>query len=478
MRDIFFARHFGLTPAADAFTAAFFAADFAGNTVMGAVLSVVTVTFLTGTRAGTGGDERRARPLAPLVAAVSWASALLAASLAVTAPLWIRLVGASLAGPARQSAVEALRWLSLHAFAAPLSAVLAASLQVSGRFALAAAAPLWLTAALVSGPLIFGPQRDVPGLAAWVAGGSLCVLGTLAAGAVVQGSLRPRRPTSTELRDLAGLGAPIAVWYVLSQAGQVVDRTFAGGLGSGQLAALTYAWRFAQAPVWIFAAAVGTVLFPSLARRGLRGDVESRRLLDRGVRLLTLGAVPLVPFWSAYARPVLRWLLAHGVLTAGEADRVAGVLAVYAAGLPAAMLAVLFFRALMAAGRLRRAAAIAGLALCLQAAGDAWASARWGLAGIAGAGVAVQWLGALLAGLAVAKELGEPALILRSWLGGLGIAAAAALPPAAIWLLGARAAAGGDWGWPLAGGAAAYLLVAGLAVWRDRDRASRPPAGA
>ncbi len=392
VRDFLLARYFGLTGAADALNLAWFVADLCGNAVLACIVAAAAVPYLAAAR--PGGRREPAR-LGGLLVAVAGVAAVAALVLALGGPLIVHLIDASMTPATSARAVRGLRALAPYVLAFPLSAALAAELQVRRHFIVAAAAPLVTTVFIVAGVAWFGPRAEVVGLLRWIAAGAVAAL-AWPVGLLwrLGADLRPRRPSPAALRTLWRLGGPIGGWMLLTQLGQAVDRYFAGTLGPGGLSGISFAAKFGQAPTWVFAAAVTMMVYPALAEAGA-DESARRRTIERALPLIVLGSLPLAAMLGFGARPIVRLVLARGAFTAADAARVGASLAAMAAGIPAAAAATLFYRALFASRRARFALIAAGLTLIVGAVGDALLTPRFGLTGIGAADAAAQWVGAL-----------------------------------------------------------------------------------
>ncbi len=410
-RDVALATYFGLSSSADALNLAWFVADFCGNVVLATVVATVAVPYLSGSAGGAPHGR-----LGRLLGGTLVSAALLAGLLALLARPLTVLLDPDLGGAPLREAVRALRWLAPYVVALPLAAALGGALQVQGRFAVPAFAPLAVTLFVVSGAMLWGPGEHVVSLAVWLSLGTVVALVWPALALVRSADIRPRWPDRNQWLDLGRQAGPVAVWYLVLQLGQGVDRHFASGAGPGGVAAITYASRYQQAPVWIYAAAVATVVYPSLAAgRHHAPPDQAERLVGSALVAVVLGVVPLALLLGFDALPLIRLVLAHGRLSPRAAAEVAAPVATFAAGLPAAGASALLFRGLFAYGQRRLAILAATVVLGLGAAGDALLAPRWGLGGIGAAEAVAQWAGCLVALVALAAVMGDPRGALGRW---------------------------------------------------------------
>jgi putative peptidoglycan lipid II flippase len=101
----------------------------------------------------------------------------------------------------------------------------------------------------------------------------------------------------------------------------------------GAVSTLTYGERIYQFPLGVFGVALGTVLFPLLAKHAARGDLDRvRDDLSLGLRLVLAIGIPASAGLAIVAEPLTRLLFQHGRFTADDAARTAGILTAYGAG--------------------------------------------------------------------------------------------------------------------------------------------------
>jgi putative peptidoglycan lipid II flippase len=99
-------------------------------------------------------------------------------------------------------------------------------------------------------------------------------------------------------------------------------------------AAIDKAFRLYMLPQGIFAVAVTTVLFPTLARFAAREDISGlRRALDGGLRQIAFFLVPAGLVSIVLADPIVRLVYERGEFTADDTTIVADCLQAFAVGL-------------------------------------------------------------------------------------------------------------------------------------------------
>jgi putative peptidoglycan lipid II flippase len=95
-----------------------------------------------------------------------------------------------------------------------------------------------------------------------------------------------------------------------------------------------YSQRLYQLPFGVFSIALGTAIFPILARYAHHQDHAGlSSTLNRGLRMATFIALPCAVGMMIVARPLVRAYLEHGEFTAADSPDVAWMTVVYVSGL-------------------------------------------------------------------------------------------------------------------------------------------------
>lgn len=320
------------------------------------------------------------------------------------------------------------------------SALIAAALNATHRFAAAAMLPVLLNLSIITGLFTLSAMLGDAGraLALSVTLGGLVQLVFITAAAtrcrLAPALLRPR--LTPAMRRLWSLFAPGVVGAGLTQLTVILGMMIASLLPAGAISALYYADRVAQLPLGIVGATLGTVLLPLLTGRiGGNDPRGAARDQETAIALALLLAIPAAIGLALLARPIIDALFGHGAFDADAARMTAGVLAASALGLPAAVLAPVLQPAFFARqdtvtpvrASLLSLAANAVLALVLMR--------PLGVTGIALAGSLAGWinLAQLLQALA-SRGWFRPGRFLARRLAGISLATAAMA--AAIWLIG------------------------------------------
>jgi putative peptidoglycan lipid II flippase len=224
-----------------------------------------------------------------------------------------------------------------------LSGIVVGILNTYNHFALPALAPVAWNAVIIVGLLLGVPRiEDESGQLYLYAG--VVVLGTLVQLLLPIPWLRKLDGSLTLVLDwrdpavkrVLVLMLPVTLTIGLVNVNFVVDTLFASRLLDPELApaAIDKAFRLYMLPQGVFAVAVTTVLFPTLARLAARDDAGAlRRALDGGMRQIAFLLVPAGLFSIVLARPIVRLVYQRGEFTADDTVIVAQCLQAFSIGL-------------------------------------------------------------------------------------------------------------------------------------------------
>jgi putative peptidoglycan lipid II flippase len=224
-----------------------------------------------------------------------------------------------------------------------LSGIVVGILNTYHHFALPALAPIAWNLVIVLGLVLGVPRLESEDAELYLYAG-VVVLGTLVYLLIPIPWLRRldgRLTMVLDWRDPAVrrvlvLMLPVTLTIGLINVNFLVDTLFASRLLDPELApaAIDKAFRLYMLPQGIFAVAVTTVLFPTLARLAARGDEpELRRSLDSGLRQIAFLLVPASLVSIVLAVPIVRLVYQRGEFTAEDTTIVAQCLQAFSIGL-------------------------------------------------------------------------------------------------------------------------------------------------
>jgi putative peptidoglycan lipid II flippase len=340
VREIVSAYYFGVTGKINAFTVAIQIPNLVRALVADAALSGAFVPVFS--ELLERGEKQRAWRVA---STLFWLTLLILGGITalfiLLAPLLMRPFGDP--GGDFDLAVGLSRVLFPIVVILGLSGIVVGILNTYHHFALPALAPIAWNLVIVLGLVLGVPRIESEDGELYLYAG-VVVLGTLVQLLLPIPWLRRldgRLTMVLDWRDPAVrrvlvLMLPVTLTIGLINVNFVVDTLFASRLLDPELApaAIDKAFRLYMLPQGIFAVAVTTVLFPTLARLAARGDEGGlRRALDGGLRQIAFLLVPAALVTIALADPIVRLVYERGEFTAEDTTIVADCLQAFSLGL-------------------------------------------------------------------------------------------------------------------------------------------------
>lgn len=294
-------------------------------------------------------------------------------------------------------------WLLPYMLFICLAAILSAGLNLVGRFAVAAATPIFLNlamiAALAAGLFL---DADAARIVYWLCGGVL--LGgllqlLLPAMDLMRQGWRPRLETQSgaALAELWGLFLPGLMGAAILQVNILVSRLLAYSLEESAVSVLYLASRLMELPLGVFTIAVATVFFPLLARALSNGDEAGfSSTFLQGLRLVIAISLPAGVGLLALGEPILDLLFLWGAFDRADVLATVPLLAIYGIGLPLYSAATFATRGLHASKDMRTPVKVAGICLLVNLFAGWTLMQFFGAAGLASANVLAALVQSLL----------------------------------------------------------------------------------
>lgn len=343
-RDLIIARAFGAGLYTDAFFVAFKLPNLLRRLFAEGAFSQAFVPILAEYRNTRGHDATRLL-LDKVATLLTLALALvsLLGVLAAPALVWISAPGFAAEPDKFATTVNLLRITFPYILCISLVAFAAGVLNTWSRFTLPAFTPVLLNVAMILASLLLAPLFDPPILAlAWgvLLGGVLQL--AIQIPALSKLGLLPRWNLDLKdegVRRVLYLMAPAALGVSVAQISLLINTIFASFLETGSVSWLYYADRLMEFPAGMLGVALGTILLPSLARHySDKAPDEFSRLLDWGLRLTLLLAVPSAVALAVLAVPLIATLFHYGAFGDMDLWRTREALLAYAIGLPGLIL--------------------------------------------------------------------------------------------------------------------------------------------
>lgn len=349
VRELLIAYAFGASATTDAFNVAFRIPNLLRRLFAEGAFSQAFVPILAETRTQQGDEATHV-----LVNAVGTvlAIALLGVSLVgvLGAPVLVWLMASGLQESGGfDAAIVMTRIMFPYIAFMSLVALSAGILNTWSRFAVPAVTPVLLNVAVISAALIGAPLCEQYGIERVYA---------LAVGVMLGGFLQlvvqipalhkigmlPRIGLSLSAwrnaRSHPGVGrvlkqmAPAILGVSVAQVSLLINTQIASHVGPGAVSWLTYADRLMEFPTALLGVALGVVLLPQLSRAQAGGDVQRfSDLLDWGLRLVLLLALPAAAALLLFAEPLVSVLYHYGKFSPTDVDKTVSALACYGVGL-------------------------------------------------------------------------------------------------------------------------------------------------
>lgn len=207
------------------------------------------------------------------------------------------------------------------------------------RFAVPAAAPIFLNLGIIAGALVISRWVEQPavGLAIGVIIGGVAQL-ALQIPALAKVGMLPRikfRFKHPALKSLLFMMIPSAFGAAVYQFNVFVITLLASFLPSGSVSYLWYADRIAEFPLGIFAVSIAVATLPTLSDHAADKDIKSfTHTVNYSVRLSFLISIPSAVGLFLLAEPIVTVLFQRGAFTPAMAVATAGALKFFALGIP------------------------------------------------------------------------------------------------------------------------------------------------
>ncbi|KFF62405.1 murein biosynthesis integral membrane protein MurJ [Pectobacterium brasiliense] len=339
VRDAIVARIFGAGMATDAFFVAFKLPNLLRRIFAEGAFSQAFVPILAEYKSQQG-DEATRTFLAYVSGMLTLILALVTVAGMVAAP-WVIMVTAPgfAATPERfELTSDLLRVTFPYILLISLTSMVGSVLNTWNRFSVPAFAPTLLNVSMIGFSLFAAPYFNPPVMAlAWaVLVGGLLQLGyqlphLKKIGMLVLPRLKWREPSVWRVMKLMG---PAVLGVSVSQISLIINTIFASFLNEGAVSWMYYADRLMEFPSGVLGVALGTILLPSLAKSFASGNHdEYSRLMDWGLRLCFLLALPSAVALGILAKPLTVSLFQYGKFSAFDALMTQRALIAYSVGL-------------------------------------------------------------------------------------------------------------------------------------------------
>jgi putative peptidoglycan lipid II flippase len=339
LRETLIARAFGAGGMTDAYIVAFRIPNLLRRLFAEGAFSQAFVPILSEYK-NKQGPEASKKLVDHVANTLVWATLLVTILGIIAAPVFIYLIASGL--EEFDAAVWMTRvmfpYISFMAFVALAGGVL----NTWREFKIPAFTPVLLNLASILASLFLQQHLERPIYAMAIA---VFVGGVLQVAIQVPALMKIGMLPTLSWNPVAGLGDP-GVRRVLKKMGPAVfavsaaqislmiNTSIAARLAEGSISWLSYADRLMEFPTALLGVALGTILLPSLSKAQAENDQrEYSELLDWGLRLTFLLALPAAVGMAVLAEPMIATLFHYGKFTDEAAAQSARPLIAYCAGL-------------------------------------------------------------------------------------------------------------------------------------------------
>ena len=350
VRELLIASSFGASAMTDAFNVAFRIPNLFRRLFAEGAFSQAFVPVLAANKAQYG--EAQTKLLVDSVATLlTWILLLTCVLGVLAAPLlvWAMASGLQQEPQGYAAAVFMTRWMFPYIAFMSLVALSSGVLNTWRHFAVPAATPVLLNVAMIGAAWLGAPWfksmgiEPVYALAAGVMLGGVLQLGVQAP-ALLRLGMFPRIGFKWSLvraawadpatKSIARLMVPALLGVSVAQISLLINTQIASHLAPGSVSWLTYADRLMEFPTAMLGVAIGVVLTPQLAAARGEGDAAKySNMLDWGLRIVVLLAVPCAVALLTFSEPLVATLYHYGAFTDRDVQQTTTALMGYGAGL-------------------------------------------------------------------------------------------------------------------------------------------------
>ena len=350
VRELLIAASFGASALTDAFNVAFRIPNLFRRLFAEGAFSQAFVPVLAASKAQNG-EEATRQAVNHVATLLAWSLLVLSLLGVLAAPflVWAMASGLKQQAESYEAAVQMTRWMFPYIGFMSMVALSAGILNTWKKFAVPAATPVLLNMAMIGAAWFLAPWLKSQGIQAIYAlpvgvmlGGFLQL--ALQIPALKKIGLLPRIGLSLTAirqaasdpasRQIATLMLPALLGVGVAQISLLINTQIASHLAPGSVSWLTYADRLMEFPTAILGVALGAVLMPQLAAAKANGNqLEYAAMLDWGLRLVVLLALPCAAALLIFAQPLVSVLYHYGAFTDRDVQQTTLALSGYGVGL-------------------------------------------------------------------------------------------------------------------------------------------------
>ena len=350
VRELLIASTFGASAMTDAFNVAFRIPNLFRRLFAEGAFSQAFVPVLAASKA-LHGEEATKLMIDRVATLLTWILLLTCVAGVAAAPFLVWAMASGLQQDPRgfETAVFLTRWMFPYIGFMSLVALSSGVLNTWRKFAVPAATPVLLNVAMIVAAWLGAPWFKSQGIEPIYALG----VGVLTGGvlqlavqvpALARLGLLPKisfRWSAVKIawadsatKNIAKLMIPALLGVSVAQVSLLINTQIASHLAPGSVSWLTYADRLMEFPTAMLGVAIGVVLMPQLSAAKAANDAAKySAMLDWGLRVVVLLAVPCAAALLTFAEPLVATLYHYGAFTDRDVQKTTIALMGYGAGL-------------------------------------------------------------------------------------------------------------------------------------------------
>jgi putative peptidoglycan lipid II flippase len=349
-RELLIASTFGASAMTDAFNVAFRIPNLFRRFFGEGAFSQAFVPVLAASKAQHG-EAATHEVINHAATVLTWALLLLSLIGVAAAPFMVWGMASGLKQDPRgfEIAVVMTRWMFPYIAFMSLVALAAGVLNTWKRFAVPAATPVLLNLCMIVAAWQGAPWFDRLGIEPIYALAGGVLLGGMLQLAVQWLALRKLGLTprvglrwqalrtawaDPATKNILRLMGPALLGVSVAHISMLINTQIASHLATGSVSWITYADRLMEFPTAMLGVAMGVVLMPQLAGARAAGDaVKYSSMLDWGLRLVVLLAVPCAIALLVFPKPLVAALYHYGAMTDFDVQQITYALMGWGVGL-------------------------------------------------------------------------------------------------------------------------------------------------
>ncbi len=349
-RELLIASTFGASALTDAFNVAFRIPNLFRRFFGEGAFSQAFVPVLAACKAEQG-EVATALLIDRVATVLAWALLMLSILGVAGSPVlvWAMASGLQQTAQGFDVAVVMTRWMFPYIAFMSLVALAAGVLNTWRRFAVPAATPVLLNLCMIAATWLGAPWFRAIGLEPiYALAGGVLLGGALQLGvqllALKKIGITPHLSlrwsavrtawSDPGTRSIVRLMGPALLGVSVAHLSMLINTQIASHLAPGSVSWITYADRLMEFPTALLGVAMGVVLMPQLAGARAAGDAARySAMLDWGLRLVLLLALPCALALIAFAQPLVAVLYHYGAITGHDVSQISHALMGWGVGL-------------------------------------------------------------------------------------------------------------------------------------------------